>query len=366
MATSPDRAALRRPYYQRRYLRLALGIAFTTVLMGVFVIYPPLRMAWYALPGWQPGTLAVLAVSVVPVLIRLAHELKPGIPARVASAIALTWLGLGFMFAPVLALVDLVNGFVLLPRPATGYALLGLAGLVAAIGFMGAQRLHVRTLQIAGGGRARGRLVQISDVHIGSRLPGLLRRVVDLANAQRPDVHLITGDLIDFKDIGVAELAPLGELNAPAYFVIGNHERYVDLEPICERLRALGIRVLRNESETCGDFHLLGIDDAEDRRTVERTLPRLARDPERFQVLLYHRPDGFEAAAEAGIDLMLTGHTHHGQIIPFNFIVARVFKPMAGLHERNGTHLYVSPGTGTWGPVLRIGSRSEITVFEIG
>ncbi len=269
MAPSTDRAALRRPYYQRRYLRIVLGIAFTGALMGVFIVYPPLRVAWYSMPAWQPGPLSVLAVSLVPVLGRLAHEVSPGVPTRIVSAIALTWLGLSFMFAPVVALVDLVNGFQPLPRPVTGYALIGAAAAAAVIGFAGAQILRVRTLRISGGGRARGRLVQISDVHIGSRLPGLLRRVVRLANAQQPDLHLITGDLVDFKGISVRELAALGELNAPCYFVIGNHERYVDLEPICERLRALGVGVLRNESATCGDFHVLGIDDAETQLDVD-------------------------------------------------------------------------------------------------
>ena len=81
-------------------------------------------------------------------------------------------------------------------------------------------------------------------------------------------------------------------------------------------------------------------------------------------MLLYHRPDGFEAAAAHGIPLMLAGHTHAGQIIPFNYLTRRVYPRLVGLFELDGARMYVSPGTGTWGPVLRLGSRSEITRLE--
>jgi predicted MPP superfamily phosphohydrolase len=80
---------------------------------------------------------------------------------------------------------------------------------------------------------------------------------------------------------------------------------------------------------------------------------------------LYHRPRGLEAAANAGVDLMISGHTHNGQIVPFNFVVRRVFERAVGLFSEGLTQLYVSPGTGTWGPIMRLGSRGEITLFEV-
>ena len=94
-------------------------------------------------------------------------------------------------------------------------------------------------------------------------------------------------------------------------------------------------------------------------------LAHLDLDQEAFKILLYHRPDGLEAAAACGIDLMLTGHTHAGQIIPFNLVVKRFFAHIRGLATYGPTTLYVSPGTGTWGPVMRLGSRSEITCFDL-
>ena len=209
------------------------------------------------------------------------------------------------------------------------------------------------------------RIAQISDVHVGSRSGRLLKRIVRKVNAARPDLVVITGDLIDFRNISEQELASLQHLLAPAFFVIGNHERYVDTDAICARLTRLNIRVLRNESLDLGDIQLVGIDDAESKTQVRNVLPRMSAQPDRYKVVLYHRPDGAEDAARWGANLMMCGHTHHGQIVPFNFVVRRVFPKISGLYQVDGLQLYVSPGTGTWGPILRLGSRSEIGIMEL-
>ena len=105
--------------------------------------------------------------------------------------------------------------------------------------------------------------------------------------------------------------------------------------------------------------------DMDDALQVSRQIARVTVEHENYVILLYHRPRGLRAAADSGVDLMLSGHTHNGQIVPFNLIVARVFKKTQGLYQRGKTSLYVSTGTGTWGPIMRIGTRSEITLFEI-
>ncbi|MBT7370546.1 MAG: metallophosphoesterase, partial [Gammaproteobacteria bacterium] len=102
----------------------------------------------------------------------------------------------------------------------------------------------------------------------------------------------------------------------------------------------------------------------DDALQVERVLDRMTLDDESFVVLMYHRPHGFEAAARKGIDLMLSGHTHNGQIFPFHLVVKSAFDRVAGLYELGQSRLYVSQGTGTWGPVMRVGTRAEITLFE--
>ena len=347
-----------------RRRNVVLVIAVVALVYFLFLVYPPLRLLQLVLPEFQPGTFTLLAIIVAPLLVRISHEWWPNELTRLLASWVMTWLGACFIAFCVLlpAEVALLAGSA---RQPTGLLALAGATLLTLWACINAQLMGVRTVSIDGKGKANGRLIQISDVHLGSRAPALLARILRRVNAEQPDILLITGDFIDFRNIGEAQLQALREVQAPIYFVIGNHERYVDLEAICGRLRRLGVKVLRNDVCSEGQFHFIGIDDAEARDTVARILPTLQHDESRFQVLLYHRPDGLEAAASANIDLMLCGHTHNGQIVPFNFLVRRVFPRIVGMHTLARTQLYVSPGTGTWGPVMRLGTRSEITVFNV-
>lgn len=209
------------------------------------------------------------------------------------------------------------------------------------------------------------RFAQITDVHIGSRSGAFLSRVMEEVNRLNIDFLCITGDFIDATGVTEHALAALRSSRVPIYFSIGNHERYEDLDAILERLKRLGVTVLRSRTVTHGEVQLIGIDDAENPLQVQRELATLELDAKQFSLLMYHRPRGLGAAAKAGVDLMISGHTHNGQIVPFNFIVARVFEKTVGLFEKGTTRLYVSPGTGTWGPVMRLGSRGEVTLFEV-
>jgi predicted MPP superfamily phosphohydrolase len=209
------------------------------------------------------------------------------------------------------------------------------------------------------------RFVQITDVHIGSRSADFLNRVIERVNSVNADFLCITGDFIDATGIDENQLSALRNCTVPIYFSIGNHERYEDLDDILQRLKNLGVTVLRSQTHIHEQVQLIGIDDQERPDQVERELATLQVDRNRFVLLLYHRPRGLRAAASAGVDLMISGHTHNGQIVPFNFIVGRVFEQTVGLFREGMTQLYVSPGTGTWGPVMRLGSKGEVTLFEV-
>jgi predicted MPP superfamily phosphohydrolase len=211
----------------------------------------------------------------------------------------------------------------------------------------------------------RLRFVQLSDVHIGSRSSRFLGRVVDAVNKLEPEFVCITGDFIDATGISEQRLAALTRLRMPVYFSIGNHEKYEDLPEILQRLENLGVIILRNRQVSTAEIQFIGIDDMDDPYQVRKQLPGIDVDTGKYVILLYHRPRGLAAAAEVGVDLMLSGHTHNGQIVPFNFIVERVFARTKGLFQAGDTWLYVSSGTGTWGPTMRLGTRSEITLFEI-
>src|SRR5262249_39462489 len=188
----------------------------------------------------------------------------------------------------------------------------------------------------------------------------------------------ITGDLVDGS---VEELAdqvePLGKLAARygVYFVTGNHEYYSGVEEWCRHLPKLGIRVLRNERVSLGDarasIHLAGRDDYGSSRAgashgydLDRALA--GRDPERELVLLAHQPGGFDEAARKGVGLQLSGHTHGGQLWPFTEAVRHVYKHFAGLDREGDSQIYVSRGTGYWGPPMRLGAPAEITKIVLG
>ncbi|HEU5154422.1 MAG TPA: metallophosphoesterase, partial [Gemmatimonadales bacterium] len=211
---------------------------------------------------------------------------------------------------------------------------------------------------------------QVSDIHLG---PTIGRRFMDdmvaRVNALRPDLVAITGDLVDgsISELGpsVAALQNLRSRFGSA-FITGNHEYYSGDEEWCDALSGLGVQVLRNRRLSIGDaggsFDLLGVDDwsgkDEHRYDLERALA--GRDPERAAVLLAHQPKGFEQAAGRGVGLQLSGHTHGGQMFPFNFMVALTTPFTAGLYRHQGGQLYVSRGTGYWGPPFRVGSPPEI------
>ena len=218
-------------------------------------------------------------------------------------------------------------------------------------------------------------LVQLTDIHIGPTIGrAFIEGIVARTNALNPDVVAITGDLVDgtVAELGDA-VAPLADLRARhgVFFVTGNHEYFSGATPWITELTRLGIRCLRNERVSIGDgdatFDLAGVDDRSGARSgeeghgedLDRALANL--DPSREVVLLAHQPKSVFTAARFGIGLQISGHTHGGQIWPFSYLV-RLQQPfIAGLHRHAGTQIYVSRGTGYWGPPMRLAAPAEIT-----
>ena len=215
------------------------------------------------------------------------------------------------------------------------------------------------------------RIAQLSDLHVG---PTIRRRfvesVVERTNQLEPDLVAVTGDVADGL---VPELrdhvAPLGELRAPhgTFFVTGNHEYYWDVRGWTRELARLGVEVLENEHRLLvqgnGRLLLAGVTDLSVRSDPAAALHGAPESDVR--VLLAHQPKSAYAARAAGFDLQLSGHTHGGQYFPFNILV-RLFQPfVSGLHRLERMWLYVSRGTGYWGPPLRFGAPSEITLLEL-
>jgi hypothetical protein len=335
----------------------------------------------------------------------LALRLAPRPLDRLIPIAAFTWLGLAFLlFVAVLAL-DLARlaaqGAALLAdwvrarpdppadparrlfvaRALAGTAVAATAGISAfafrsATGPAEVEEVPVRLERLP---RALSGLTiaQISDLHVGPTIGERhVRRLVEQVNAIRPDVIAVTGDLVDgsVRELGVA-VGHLARLQARhgVFFVTGNHEYYSGVGPWMAELTRLGIRVLRNERVAIGDegasLDLAGVPDWSSRglgggHGLDLGSALAGRDPERALVLLAHQPRGIGDAVRAGVELQLSGHTHGGQIAPFNLLVRAAYPYVKGLHrhEEDGHsgQIFVSRGAGYWGPPMRLGSPPEI------
>ena len=222
-------------------------------------------------------------------------------------------------------------------------------------------------------------IAQISDVHIGPTIKrSYVEAIVARVNALKPDAIAITGDLVDGSVQRLsAHTAPLANLSAPdgTFFVTGNHEYYSGASEWIAELRRLGLTVLNNEHvirEREGDAVMIaGVTDfsAHHFDPSQRSDPRaaIARAPAnvKARVLLAHQPRSAEAAAAAGFDLQLSGHTHGGQFYPWNLFVPLQQPFTAGLNQAGAMWVYTSRGTGYWGPPKRFGAPSEITLLRL-
>jgi predicted MPP superfamily phosphohydrolase len=222
-------------------------------------------------------------------------------------------------------------------------------------------------------------LVQISDIHIGPTIRGdYLRRIVSAVNRLRPDMVAITGDLVDgsVSELG-PHVAPLAELVSRhgSYFVTGNHEYYSGAHSWIAELRRLGVTVLMNDHVVLRHDGALavvgGVTDYNaahfDPTHRSNPLAAIAGAPSDagVKILLAHQPRSAPAAADAGFDLQLSGHTHGGQFMPWNFFVKLQQPFVAGLHRLRQLWVYTSRGTGYWGPPKRFGAPSEITLITL-
>ncbi|MFJ6420374.1 metallophosphoesterase [Streptomyces hydrogenans] len=217
------------------------------------------------------------------------------------------------------------------------------------------------------------RIAVVSDIHLGPILGRAhSQRIVDAINATQPDLIAVVGDLVDgtVENLGPAA-EPLARLRARhgSFFVTGNHEYFSGADAWVDHVRELGMRPLRNERlEIPAGFDLAGVDDVAGES--EGQGPDFARalgdrDRSRAAVLLAHQPVVIDDAVAHGVDLQLSGHTHGGQLWPGNLLAELANPTVAGLERYGDTQLYVSRGAGAWGPPVRVGAPSDITVVQL-
>jgi predicted MPP superfamily phosphohydrolase len=192
------------------------------------------------------------------------------------------------------------------------------------------------------------------------------KKIIKKTNALNPDLVLITGDLIeDFIPNTRAGLKALKDLKATVLFVTGNHERYSVSGGITEFLATLNVKVLHDQMIDCSKVQIIGIDNDTDTIILDGLLAGMDIDESKFCILMSHRPVDLEILSQANVDLAISGHTHAGQIFPFNYIVRLFIKQVYGLYKQNDSYLYVTSGAGTWGPRMRLGWPSEIVLVKL-
>lgn len=217
------------------------------------------------------------------------------------------------------------------------------------------------------------KLVMVSDLHIGYHNPRKeLHRWIDMINAEKPDLILIAGDIIDMS------MRPLKEermheefhrLSAPVYACLGNHEYYSGEPGTRQFYHDAGIHLLHDSAVAVGDLCIIGRDD---RTNIHRkSLGKIVEENKSlishssYLILLDHQPYHLEQAERQHVDFQFSGHTHHGQVWPISWITERIYECAFGSHQRGNTRYYVSSGLGIWGGKFRIGTRSEYIVAEV-
>ncbi|GMU02836.1 metallophosphoesterase [Corallococcus caeni] len=376
----------------------SLLIALGAVLGHLYLFR---RLVWNLTSRRGPRLVAALLLGFMTVVLiarRYLQRTLPEAPGDVVELVSYSWMGVALCLVLALAGLDVGRAVLALrrrvrPAPAapsvdverrrflsqaTAGGALALGGGLAGYGSWRAftapevTELVVRIPRLP---RALDgfSIVQLTDLHVG---PFIQRRFMDelvrRANALKPDLVAITGDLVDgtVPRLG-GFVAALGNLQARygRFFVTGNHDYSSGAEAWVAHLDSLGIPSLRNRHVRIGDaggaFDLVGVDDWHGGRRLgqkgydlEQALA--GRDPERAAVLLAHQPANFKVAAEQGVDLQISGHTHGGQLFPMTALIGLSWEHSAGHYRHGDSHIYVSRGCGFWGPPMRLGSPPEL------
>jgi predicted MPP superfamily phosphohydrolase len=370
-------------------------------LTAFFFIYSLLHFYLFARArtalGFGTAVTIFLALFLVvmitaPVATHLSENAGFGLLARVMAYVGYTWMALLFLLFCTLLATDLYRLSVRLAGSAAGGTLswlalsarscfllsLASAAIIGLYGWFEAGAIRVETIAIATSKipvqASPLRIVQISDVHLGLTACGnRLKKIMRLVREAHPDILVSTGDLVDGKMDGRKEMAGMLRAVTPRYgkfAITGNHEFYAGLDQALAFTNEAGFHVLRGEAVTIGDvINIVGVDDPSrsgygSSDTGEKAVLSSASKG-KFTLFLKHRPV-VDAESVGLFDLQLSGHVHDGQIFPFR-LITRLFYPfIAGLYPlRPGSALYVSRGSGTWGPPIRFLAPPEVTVIEL-
>jgi predicted MPP superfamily phosphohydrolase len=369
-------------------------ITFTSIYASMHLYaFLKLRRA-VALSGISIALIAVFMILMIltPIIVRVVESADFERTAKVFATVGYTWMGFLFLFFAASFTLDVWRFLVYAAEGLLKASLEALklsarqafflpffaSVLAAGYGLFEATNIRTETVVIKSAKITKPiRIAQISDVHLGILIrEGRLEKILEKVKAASPDIFVSTGDLVDGQTDslnGVGNL--LREIKAPLgkYAITGNHEFYAGLDRSLEFMKQAGFHVLRGEgTSVAGLITIAGVDDpvvrgyggSRDREVPEKELlSGLPKD--KFTLFLKHRPD-VDQSAVGLFDLQLSGHAHKGQIFPWTLLVRLVHPHIAGLYDlASGSSLYVSRGSGTWGPPIRFLSPPEVTVIDL-
>lgn len=373
-------------------------IFFSIVLLIYTTInYYIFHRAMQALPvesglkSWFRWVFIIVASSYV--VSRLLERFTPSAFTDLLLWVGSFWLAAMFYFLIAVVLVDLIRltdyftgvlpDSLNSPKAATNILGITMVVVLATLlaGYINATnpRLHSLTLDIdkPANGLKELNIAMASDIHMGTIIgPRRMAKLVKTINQMKPDIILLAGDIVD-EDLAPVIRQNLGEslksLKAPmgVYGITGNHEYIGGADAAVKYLEAHGITMLRDSVITIENaFYLAGREDRDKTRFSGKSrlsLNQLLNDTDRSLplILLDHQPFNLEKTEEAGVDLQLSGHTHHGQMWPLNYLTSAIYEVSMGYLKKGETHIYVSPGFGGWGPPVRIGNRPEVMNIKL-
>lgn len=274
-------------------------------------------------------------------------------------------MGIGFISLAVVCLGIIFNILTDIKELNIGISCLTLILLISIFGLIKGRKLYVKNIQLSSSNiKQELNFIFISDIHLGTNKINHLLNILKKIKNIKYDFILIGGDLIDSSSFDLKNLNILKNINKDIYFVNGNHEYYLkDFKKKIDSLRKYNIKMLINQRVTIQDINLIGVDDLQNVDSKINHVKRLRKE-NLFNLVLTHKPDIWDKIKDQN-ELMLSGHTHNGQIFPFNLIVKLKFKYVYGLYKNLNSNLYVSSGAGCWGPKIRIGTSNEIINFKL-
>lgn len=285
---------------------------------------------------------------------------------KIIKPLGYYWLiGGGALFALSIVGMLIKNAFTISSKK-TFWGIIIATGLLLLISLINGQRIVVKNLDLPAKNITRDyRFVHITDLHSGSTDVKHAQNVVDKIKPLDPEFMVITGDLIDEFFVDVKDLLPFQQLDFPIYLITGNHEYYLETGTIERVIKGNNIQLIDDTRIEFDELDIVGVNEL---ATVDRTLDVLGgiRD-DRYTIILDHQPitSEVERASKQGAQLMLSGHTHKGQLWPVGWLMTLRLQYVAGLYEIGDMFLYVNQGTGTLGPKMRLGTVNEVTLITL-